>query len=63
MNGVKEARKRKGLRQIDLAEALGISVTWVWVIENSRGRGVSAEIKKRVAKVLNCSAQKLFPNN
>jgi len=63
MNRVKQARRKKGLRQIDLAEEARISLTWIWVLENSRGQGVSKEIKTRVAKALNVNKDWLFLDN
>lgn len=62
MNQVKMARIKKGLRQIDLAEAAGISLTWIWILENSKGRGVSKDIKRKVAKALDVDQKWLFPN-
>jgi len=62
MNRVKQVRRKKGLRQIDLAEAAGVSLTWIWILENSQGQGVSKEIKQKVVEALNVELIMLFPD-
>lgn len=62
MTKVKYYRLKQGLRQLDLAKKADISLSWVWVLENSFQQRVSREIKERVAKALNCPYEKLFPS-
>lgn len=60
MTKVKYYRLKQGLRQLDLAKKADISLSWIWVLENSFQQRVSREIKERVAKALNCPYEKLF---
>jgi transcriptional regulator with XRE-family HTH domain len=59
---VKELRKKKGLRQIDLAKRANVSLTWLWVLENGFHERVSNKIKKRIADILDSSIDELFLN-
>jgi transcriptional regulator with XRE-family HTH domain len=58
---IREMREKQGLRQIDLAKRADVSLTWLWVLENSLSQRVSREVKERVARALNCSYEEVFP--
>lgn len=58
---LKEKRKERGLRLVDLAEKSGVSITWIWTLEQGYERGVSREIKKRIAGALDSSLEEIFP--
>jgi len=57
---MKKKRKSLGFRLIDLAEKTGISMAWLWSLENGYKKGVSIEIKLRVAQALNSTTKELF---
>lgn len=57
---MKEIRKSQGVRLVDLAEKTGISIGWLWSLENGHISGVSDKIKEKVAKVLGSSKKELF---
>ncbi|MBL7083232.1 MAG: helix-turn-helix transcriptional regulator [Candidatus Aminicenantes bacterium] len=61
MNLLKEKRKEKRFRLVDLAEKSGVSITWIWTLEQGYKRGVSREIKKKIAKALDSPLEDLFP--
>jgi len=61
MTKIKEAREKRGLRQLDLAKMADVSLTWLWALENSFSSRVSKDIKERVAQALDCSYEDLFP--
>lgn len=61
MSKIREMREKQGLRQIDLAKRADVSLTWLWVLENSLSQRVSREVKERVARALNCSYEEVFP--
>jgi transcriptional regulator with XRE-family HTH domain len=62
MSRVKYYRLKQGLRQLDLAKRADVSLTWIWVLENSFSGRVSTEVKQRVANALNCPYDELFSN-
>jgi len=62
MSRVKYYRLKRGLRQLDLAKRADVSLTWIWVLENSLSGRVSREVKQRVANALNCPYDELFSN-
>ena len=51
MNKLKEVRCKKGLRLVDLSKMTGVSVGWIWSIENDVPSRI--ETKKKLAKALN----------
>lgn len=60
MNKMKELRKKRGLRQIDLAKKTDVSLTWIWALENGFHNRVSFQIKNRVAEALGTPVEKIF---
>lgn len=60
MNRMKEFRAQKNMRQLDLAEKVNISLTWIWALENGFHKRVSTDIKQRVADALDSSVEELF---
>lgn len=57
---MRKKRKSSGFRLIDLAEKTGISTTWLWSLENGYKKGISREIKLKVAQVLDSTTKELF---
>jgi transcriptional regulator with XRE-family HTH domain len=62
MNKIREMRRKKGLRQLDLSLKANISLSWLWFLENGLESRVSKEIKERVSEALECDYQDLFPS-
>ena len=58
-NRIKELRKAKGLRQEDLAEALGVSRQTIIAIENNK-YNASLELAMRLARYLQTTIEELF---
>lgn len=58
-NRIKELRKAKGLRQEDLAEALGVSRQTIIAIENNK-YNASLELAMRLARYLQTTIEGLF---
>ena len=63
MSKMKEAREKLGLRQLDLAKRADVSLTWIWVLENTFSQRVSREVKERVAIALDRPYEELFPES
>ena len=63
MSKMKEAREKLGLRQLDLAKRADVSLTWIWVLENTFSHRVSREVKERVAIALDRPYEELFPES
>ena len=61
MSVLKEIRKKQGMRLVDLAKKSGISIGWIWNLEQGYNKGVSKEIKSRIAKALDSPFEKVFP--
>ena len=61
MSKMREAREKLGLRQLDLAKRADVSLTWIWVLENTFSQRVSREVKERVAIALDRPYEELFP--
>lgn len=62
MTPMKEARKRKGMTQIELANAVGASQAHISKLENGTEQ-VSPDLAKRLAEVLGLDVVKiLYPN-
>lgn len=57
---MRKHRREKGLRLIDLAERTGISVAWLWSLENGYEKGISQDVKAKVSKVLSSRVEELF---
>lgn len=60
ISAMRKKRKSSGFRLIDLAEKTGISTTWLWSLENGYKKGISREIKLKVAQVLDSTTKELF---
>ena len=60
ISAMRKKRKSSGFRLIDLAEKTGISTTWLWSLENGYKKGISREIKLKVAQVLDSTIKELF---
>ncbi len=58
-NRIKELRKKKGYRQEDLAEALGVSRQTIIAIENNK-YNPSLELAMRVSRYLHTTVEELF---
>ncbi len=58
-NRIRELRKAKGLRQEDLAEALGVSRQTIIAIENNK-YNASLELAMRLARYLQTTIEELF---
>lgn len=58
-NNIKALRKEKGLRQEDLAEALGVSRQTIIAIENDK-YNPTLELAMKLAKYLNITVEELF---
>ena len=63
MSKMREAREKLGLRQLDLAKRADVSLTWIWVLENTFSQRVSREVKERVAIALDRPYEELFPES
>lgn len=61
MNQLRQARRKKGWRQIDLSEAAGVSLTLIWILETSQGVNVSRVVKEKIAGALDCPVSHIFP--
>lgn len=59
MNKIKRIRKIKGLKQGELAKAVGISQTYLSELENSRKSNPSKDVLMRIAKSLEVSISEL----
>ncbi len=60
MNRLKEVRKQKGLRLVDLSKMTGVSIGWIWAMENDVPS--TMEVKKRLATILNVPVCEIFPS-
>lgn len=58
-NRIKELRKAIGMRQEDLAKALGVSRQTINAIENDK-YNPTLELAMRLAKYLNTAVEKIF---
>ena len=58
-NRIKAFRKAKGLRQEDLAEAVGVSRQTIIAIENDK-YNASLELAMRLARYLQTTVEELF---
>lgn len=61
MNKLKKLRKEKGFRLVDLAKKSGVSIGWIWNLEQGYHEGVSREIKEKIAQALDVSSKEIFP--
>ena len=59
-SAMKKLRKSRDLRLIDLAERIGISASWLWSLENGYEKGISQEVKVKVALALGSDVSELF---
>lgn len=59
---IKVMRIKKGLKQKDLAEKVGISSQYMMQIEKGKAKNPSIEIMKKIAMELNASVYDLFFN-
>lgn len=60
ISAMRKKRKSLGFRLIDLAEKTEISAAWLWSLENGYKKGISREIKLKVAQVLDSTTKELF---
>jgi len=60
ISAMRKKRKSQGFRLIDLAEKTGVSMAWLWSLENGYRKGISIEIKLKVAQALNSTTKELF---
>ena len=58
-NRIRELRRAKGLRQEDLAEALGVSRQTIIAIENNK-YNASLELAMHMARYLQTTVEELF---
>lgn len=58
-NGIRELRKLKGMRQEDLAKALGVARQTINAIENNK-YNPTLELAMKLAKFLNTTVEELF---
>lgn len=59
MNGIEVQRKKAGLTQIQLAEAIGVTQANVSIWENGKSLPTADKLKK-ISEILNCSIEDLF---
>lgn len=57
---LKIKRIEKGLKQKDLAEALGVSQQYLGNLESGRSTNPSREVMLKLASALECTVQELF---
>ncbi len=57
---MRQIRKAKGMRQLDLALLANCSLTWIWLLEQGGHDRVSEEMKSRVAEALDVSPGEIF---
>lgn len=58
-NGIKELRKKLGLRQEDVAARLGVTRQTIIAIENNK-YNPSLELAMKIARLLNTTVEDLF---
>ena len=58
-NGIKELRKKLGLRQEDVAARLGVTRQTIIAIENNK-YNPSLELAMKIARLLNTTVEELF---
>ncbi len=61
MNRVLELRTERGLKQVDLASAAGISLAYVRQLESDDPSTPTLNVARRLAAALSCSVDDLFP--
>lgn len=54
-------RKAKGLRQLDLVIATGLSPATIWIAEH--GDSISLKTRKKIAKVLKVRPEDIWPDD
>lgn len=59
MNGIEVQRKKAGLTQIQLAEAIGVTQANVSIWENGKSLPTADKLKK-ISEILKCSIEDLF---
>jgi putative transcriptional regulator len=57
---LKLKRVEKGLKQYELAEAIGISRQYMQLLENGKAENPSIELMKKISKELDTPVQELF---
>ncbi len=57
---VKIKRIELGIKQKDLAKAVGITPQYLMNIEKGKAKNPSLQIMKAIADILNCSVEELF---
>lgn len=60
MNNIRKIREEKGMKQIDLAQTIGISVGYLCHLENETRNNPSMRTMVKIAKALNRSIEEIF---
>lgn len=60
MNNIRKIREEKGMKQIDLAQTIGISVGYLCHLENGTRDNPSMRTMVKIAKALNRSIEEIF---
>ena len=60
MNNIRKIREEKGMKQIDLAQTIGISVGYLCHLENGTRNNPSMHTMVKIAKALNRSIEEIF---
>jgi transcriptional regulator with XRE-family HTH domain len=63
MNRIRQTREAQGLRLVDLAKKSGVSLSWLWLLENGYDERASQRIKVKLARALRLTLKDLFPKN
>jgi len=58
---LRSLREARGLRQLDLVIATGLSPATIWIAEH--GDSISLKTRKKIAKVLKVSVEDLWPQD
>ncbi|MCS1382762.1 helix-turn-helix domain-containing protein [Lysinibacillus sphaericus] len=61
LDNLKVLRERKGISYQSMADKLGVSFQYYWMIENGK-RGLSYEMAVNIAKVLDTTPDHIFLN-
>ena len=60
-NKVKSLRKKKKLKQAQVAVGADISITTLWMIESGFEKKTSDETKQKLADFFDCNIEDIFP--
>ena len=59
MNNIKAIRRNKGMTMTELANIVGVSVPYIYDLENGN-RGAKPETLEKIASALGCSVEDLL---